>query len=781
MRVVSPPETTEADEPRSDARAPPRSGVVGQVPALPGSAGVHRVRRPRLSLSRSGSHPGASRVRRGAAGTAGLLALSLLGAGPPPVVAQQPPDSTKTPVDSLKTARDSLKAPADSVKFALQGLRVEAARPTITGGGASAVEMRLDSALFLPSPTLAEVLREMPLIRVRRNSRGEVQPSLRGMEEREIAVLLDGVPVTLGWDNRTDLSVVPLTAAREVRLVRGLSSVLAGPNALGGVVEVRIAGASLPARRTRPLRLRSGVDQTGGVALSGEAEHLWRAEASGGGGAGGETAAGGAGGAGGVWLRYGGGYRQSDGAPLARGLGPRARAENGLLVNSDLQHLNGFLALRYQGAGGGPWLSLSSSGFRAERGVVPELHLLGGPAPEPRFWRIAEQWRSVTSLSGGSGWGKTPWGSGDLEASVGIDVQHLEIDAFDSIAFRDSVDGETGNDRTLTFRLLGDHTAGPGILRSAFTFADTWHEQVLAGEAPADFRQELWSLGVETEQPLYGRGGSPGASLTAGFSVDGSSTPGTGDKPSSPAIWEWGARVAGRFSLSHRVDLHGGASRRARFPALRERFSGALGKFVPNPGLGAVVLRVGELGATARPARGLELQGTLFQQRLDGSIVRVLVEEGKFQRQNRGQTRSTGAEILVIWRVRGFDVRGDLSLQNISLREGEGEPRMRPEYQPEVAGGLRVARSFAGVLQAHAGLEVLGTQFGANAETGDFDRVGSSAYLELGAAARVGSGLAGLPPLTVSAVLENLTDEGIFDQLGLPRPGRTLRIQVEIF
>ena len=86
-----------------------------------------------------------------------------------------------------------------------------------------------------------EVLRSMPLIQIRQNSRGEVQPALRGSEDRQITIIMDGVPLSIGWDHRTDMSIIPLTAARSVTLVRGLSSILYGPNTLGGVVEVDVA------------------------------------------------------------------------------------------------------------------------------------------------------------------------------------------------------------------------------------------------------------------------------------------------------------------------------------------------------------------------------------------------------------------------------------------------------------------------------------------------------------------------------------------------------------
>lgn len=709
--------------------------------------GPHR-RDPRRGRARSGAR---------AAIAAAALVAAVAVAVPGPVRGQQ----DTVPPDTAAQERP------DTLRFHLRALEVEATRPTITGGGASGVELQLDSVPVPPSPTLSQVLEEMPLIRVRQNSRGQVQPSIRGMEEREIAVLVDGVPITLGWDNRTDLSVVPLTAARTVEMVRGLSSVLAGPNVLGGVVEVGITRGPVADSLGTPFRLQSAVDHTGSVNLAGEVRSLFRP------------------GGGKLLVRAGGGYRESDGVELADGIRDRQPPGTGdLLLNSDLEYGNGFLAARWQ-APGGAWLSLSTMGFRAERGVTPELHLLGSEEPAPRFWRIPEHWRSVTSVSGGTGWGETPWGRGDLEASVGLDVQHLEISSFDSFAYRDSVGGEVGDDRTVTLRLLGDHTLGAGTLRGALTLAETRHERTLQPGGSDAFEERWWSLGVETEQPLDPEA-TPGGGLydpriTLGVSVDGSSYPETGDKPARDPIWGWGGRLSGTVRAADGlVDLHGGVSRKVRFPALRELFSGALGKFVPNPDLGPVTLKVGEVGATLH-AEGLELQGIVFQQRLEGSIVRAVVEGGQFQRQNRGETRSTGLELVANGELGPVAVRGDLTLQDVSLRGDDGqELAERPEYQPELVAGLHATAPLVLGLRARGSVEYLGSQFGTDPRTGESVELDPSTYLEIGLERRLFDGKGALPPVRLAASVDNLTDEVIFDQLGLPRPGRTLRIQLEM-
>lgn len=651
---------------------------------------------------------------------------------------------------------DTLDVPPDTARYRAAELRVETTRPSTRSGGGSSVELLTDSAAASPSPALSDLLREMPLVRVRRNSRGQVQPALRGMEERQVAVLVDGVPLTLGWDNRTDLSVVPLVAARRVEMVRGLSSVLAGPNVLGGLVEVEVVGDRDPIEPPGPHRVRVEVDQTGALAASARVARLWRP--------GNDR----------LLVRAGGGGSLSDGVPLASGVVQPTGGDR--LLNSDREHANAFLAARWR-AEGGAWASLSSMAFRAERGVTPELHLLGSDEPAPRFWRIPVHWRSVTAVSGGTGWRRTPLGEGDLEASVGVDVEHLEIDAFASPAYGETVSGEVGDDRTLTLRLLGDHTLGAGTLRSSFTWAETWHEQVLPS-GRSEFRQRLWSAGLEAEQPLAPGGGGgwlAEPTITVGGSLDGASTPQTGGFPAQPPMDGWGVRGAFSVLAAGIARIHGGVSRKVRFPALRELYSGALGKFEPNPALDPETLEVGELGVTARPGPH-ELQLTLFEQRLDGAVVRAVTPEGLFRRVNRGGTRSTGAEAVANLRLGSWSTRADLTLQDVRLRGGEeGE---RPEYQPEVAAGLRLDGPAPAGARLRLAADVTGRQFGANPATGAFEALDETLWLEAGLRRTFAEGPGALPGFGLRLAVTNLADAAVFDQLGLPRPGRTFRLEV---
>jgi iron complex outermembrane receptor protein len=647
-------------------------------------------------------------------------------------------------------------SPPDSV-VAIGGLTVRVARPVTTAGGASALTVGIDSVPAAPAPTLEDVLRRMPLVQIRENSRGEAQPQLRGMESRRVAVLVDGVPITLGWDNRADLSIVPLTAARQLTVVRGLSSVLHGPNALGGVVLVSIGDGSTEVEPP-PMQLAGGLDNLGNTSLALGLATLFDGDA------------------GELVLRAGGGYRNRSAVPLASGVEQLSLGDPDERLNSDFEHGNGYVVARYE-ADGGEWVSLSSFGFVSERGVPPELH-----TTDPRLWRYPKSSRWVTALSAGTGWSQTPWGQGDLEASVGLDFGETGIDTYESLAYDSINGGEEGKDRTLSLRLLGDHTLGAGILRSAFTLAETRHKELIEPDERATYRQRLWSLGIEVEQPLFDGGGSaPRARLSVGVSVDGSDTPETGGRPSRDAIWDWGARAGGTLAIGDgNVLLHGGLSRRVRFAALRELYSGALGRFVVNEDLDPEVLGVAELGLTAG-TRGLELQVVGFYQRLTDAIVRVSLGDGRLQRQNRDRIRSLGVELLATYQWPRFSLTGDLTIKDVTQEDPTvPEGQEHPEYQPWIAGGLGLSAPLGFEIWSTGRLRHLGPRYCVHPDLDGQVRLSSDTWLDLELGR--GFGLGGYSRrLELVLALDNITDTAVYDQCGLPQPGRLLRLQFRIF
>jgi iron complex outermembrane receptor protein len=653
----------------------------------------------------------------------------------------------------------------DTALYHLTPVTVQAARPRTTTGGASAVDVALDSAVVRPAPTLEQVLRTVPLVVIRANSRGEAQPALRGGEDRQIAVLVDGVPITLAWDHRSDLSVVPVTAARSVTLHRGLSSLLHGPNALAGAVEVDIARGSREDTPPPPFVVDAGVDHSGARSVAVTSGGLREA-------------------GGGRWLvRAGAGYRGSDGFVLPRTLArggadarTRLTADGERRLNTDVDAVDGFLALRRVGRGGA-WASLTTAGQRLSRGVAPEAHTV-----DPRLWRYPFQARGLGALSAGTGMRATPWGRGDLEASLGVDAGRTEIDEYDGLDYRAVVGGERGDDRTVTARILGDHTLGArGDLRMALTFADVSHEEIVGGGPAAGYRQRLWSLAAESDWRL------PLAvplRVSAGAAADGADTPESADKPALGRLWDWAGRAGATATLRNGVVVvHASGGRRARFPALRELYSGALGRFLENPDLRPEVQWVGEIGATLRQGRG-RLQIVGFHQTLDDAITRIPVATAsgnRFQRVNLGQVRARGLEVLADATAGALSLGASLSVQRVRGR-GDAGNETELEYEPAVHGGVWAEAPLPG--GARFGLDARGTgaQRFIDLDSGSLATLAPGLRLDASLSRGFEIGTSGpWRRLELRLAVENLADQPLYDQAGLPQPGRTVRLQARFW
>lgn len=230
--------------------------------------------------------------------------------------------------------------------------------------------------------------------------------------------------------------------------------------------------------------------------------------------------------------------------------------------------------------------------------------------------------------------------------------------------------------------------------------------------------------------------------------------------------------------------LHGGVSRRSRFPALRELYSGALGRFEPNPGLRPELMTATEIGGTLRDG-GAELQAVVFHQRLTDGIVRSTVTVdgvSKFQRVNQDEVRSTGLELLGSAEVgRHVLLRSDLTLQHVrGLTEGGEEVEL--EYEPTAAGKVGVDLALPDRWTAAADLRFASEQFCQNPEIGGLEGFDTEPQVDVEVGRRFSLGRGGtLQRIQASLLLDNVGDAAVFDQCGLPQPGRMLRLQLRLW
>lgn len=647
----------------------------------------------------------------------------------------------------------------------IKEVTVASSRPVATAGGASAVETAVDSLETPVAASVEEVLRELPALHVRTNSRGEAELSARGSESRQVAILLDGIPITLAWDARADVSVIPAAGLQEVTYTRGLSSMLHGPNVLGGVVE-----ASLTERPTRNARrsaqLSIGADDTGAFATE-VAAALPAAAGSG------------------RWItRAGLGFRNSPGEPLARTVDEPVETGDGLRLNTDAERVHGFLSLRYE-HDSRAWITLTGSSFREARGIAAELNV---PDEQARFWRYPHVSRTMAALSAGTGFRPSLLGGhGQLQASLGYDQGQSQIEAYASRDYDEVIAFDDGEDHTLTARLVADHTLGAkGKVSGAFTWTDIRHdESIPAGDFA--YQQQLMSIGLEhTWRPLRARGWVRSLNLSWGAAYDRAVTPKTGGRARQGALSELGGRLGVSLVVGEsRTILHAGISRRGRFPALRELYSGALDRFLPNPDLEPEKLLTAEAGVTRRFGRG-EVQAVLFRNLLEDAVVRTTLDDGtgRLMRVNRDELESQGLELLVNGRLGPVALTAGATAQSVTLTDTEAQASHRPENLPELFGDLTVNFPLPLGLEGRTRLEYTGDQSVIDVGTGNDAKLDGKAILHASLSREwpFGVALAGgmLRRVTARLTAENLGDVALYEAWGLPGPGRRFRLELRM-
>lgn len=653
-------------------------------------------------------------------------------------------------------------ARADSASQRLGAVSVSAARSAGVIGGAGAVVIKPGELRSSPAPSLDQALRESPFVLVRQNSRGEMEISVRGSDSRQAAVLMDGVPVTLGWDHRTDPSLIPVTGAERLVIVRGLGSLLNGPNTLGGSIEITHDAFGQPA--AGHLTAGLGLDQYGAtVGTLGYGRRL----AEFGGGA--------------LSLLAGGAHRQRDGVALPNGAVDTTSAD-GLRTGTDLKQIDGFASLRWNNRRGSS-VGLMLSAYDAERGVPPEENIRS-----PRLWRYPYARRSVSMLSANTGTFKTPLGQGSLEVGVGINDGDFKIETFTNRSYTTVNGSELGDERTLTTRALLTHSLGIATLRASYTGADIKYAETLTPAAAVDYRQKLTSTGAEIDVPLGAR-----TRVAGGVVFDKSTTPLTGGRtPGQEPFDNTGWRFGASHELTSRVRLHASASERSRFPALRELYSGALNRFRPNPDLKPETLRGYEAGFTVSQAVSSMTQSSLqvigFRHRLNDAVVRItLSNPTRFQRINRDRIESSGAEILggFVFGAnpdRAVSLNGDATIQSIKIFDQTANNLQRhAENNPERRGRVELGVPVVAGIRGFATARYTGTQYCLNADTQTeqtlkSQTVGDVAVQRTFSIARSGP----FRWLRALVSFDNVGNNIVYDQCGLPQPGRTLRVTMSV-
>ncbi|NJC08786.1 iron complex outermembrane receptor protein [Polymorphobacter fuscus] len=592
---------------------------------------------------------------------------------------------------------------------------------------------------------VAEMLRFLPGVSAKTNSRGETIARVRGAEERQTQVFLDGAPLAVPWDGRIDLGVLPAGLVRSVEVAKGAVPIEYGTNAVAGAID-----------------LRTGDDATG---VHGMAQVGSDGFATG-------SVVGGAA-VGSFHMMFAASGVTRDAEPVAdRAALPFSQAADGGRTNTDLDSVSLFGALGYAG----PVVAARASLLRVttRRGIAPESDRDPAVAA-PRYWRYPDIDLTQLTLNASADIGEAT----TLRAVGWRQWFSQSIDAYSNASYTVRRTRQDDEDDTLGARLVLATAIAPFDLRLTSSAQTSRHAQVdtnlqtgVAGPRLV-YRQNLFTVGAEVDAPL-----GP-VKATAGVAYDRATTPLTGDKPAQPATdaVAFSLAVQGDVARDTTLTLSGG--RRTRFPSARELFGEALGRFLINPDLRPETAWLADIelawqGATAN------LVVNPFYQRGAGTIGQRVVRVNGVslrKRYNQSGTRTYGVDAQAnVALMAGLDAEIFGTVMSARADPGDAAFRrllQRPAY--EVGGALRY-RPFDALL--------LRGEYRRVGPAVDLDAAGNRAELAAGdevnlraqwRVARIGSSA-----VSVTMAVDNLGNDVITPQLGLPSPGRMVRFGVRI-
>ena len=640
----------------------------------------------------------------------------------------------------------------DSVPRRIEGVVVKTRQAPTLVGGSGTVDVSPDSLRTAPGVTLDQALRTVPFVTARTNSRGETELSVRASDSRQPAIMLEGAPLSAGWDGRADPGLIPLTGAAGLRVTRAAPSLLLGPNVMSGVVEVSLLDDATEPR----VLLAAGGDATGGITsrAMGSGRHVT--------------------GAGRLVFSGGLGLRQRSYLVTPGAFVDPARLDGAERTNSDLRQVDGFGAIRWSNATGA-YASAMLTTIRGNRGVIPEAHIAA-----PRYWRQPEADRAVTVVTAGTGAFETPAGYGSLQMRASLNQGHSFIQQFANAAYGTVTGSERGRDHTAALRIIGEHSWGSrGDIGLGVSLQQVDYRESLNAAASQLYRQQLWSVGVETDYEL-----TDGLQVAASAALDGFATPKSGDKPALGDRQAWALRAGVTRTFDGGVSLNAAAISRSRFPSLRELYSGALGRFLANPDLRPERLNGFEAGASLARG-GWRWQAIAFHQQLDDVILRInLPSPSRLQqRVNRDGQRTTGLELLGALTTAHQTYLADLTLQDARIFDPtQPSGRRQVEYQPRVRGSVTAVTPLAVGWRGTAAANLFGSQFCLNPDASAYSRLPTTGRADVmvdrSFVARAGAAL--LRSVRVLVAVDNVTDALNWDQCGLPQPGRVFRVGIEV-
>ena len=591
-------------------------------------------------------------------------------------------------------------------------------------------EERID---LTTSTNVSDALDTLPGVFLSIGTRNERTFTIRGFNQRYVPIFYDGIPIYVPNDGYVDAGKLPTANISEITVTKGNSSVLYGPNAMGGVINIL---------SKKPEKSFEGNFRMGGRQASTMESSLYLGSKL-------EK----------FYFTVNGSYLNSDGYKVSSDFTPTPNQGDGTRENSDIDQLNGAVKFGFTPAEGHEY-ALGINTIDSEWGVPPNV------SPDSaRYWRFTE-------------WKKTTYyfiGDSKLTDQLSTKIR-LYRDTYYNVL--DSYDNDTYSSQTKKYAFhstYDDYTDGGSLtLRSryiplnltsfSFHYRDDVHkEQDGSGYSWETYETEMFSFGLEDDFRILD---NLSLVVGAGYDLQKPKYANGGELRDDDTSFNPMAGL--HWNCMEDLGLHLSVGKKTRFPTLKELYSGLMGKNEPNPNLEAEEAVNYEIGAE-KSLPGRNFVGlNLFYSDIKNLIVSKEIAKKVDQYQNIGKASYKGLEFTF---KSGFFENNMFELSYTYLDAKDNSPDRTSDHLAENPEHKIYASDLFEICQwvsLFGKVEWYSERWYEDYDTGEWKTLDGFVTMDFKVIGTISE------HFTVEAGVKNLFDKNYALSEGFPREGRTL-------
>lgn len=463
--------------------------------------------------------------------------------------------------------------------------------------------------------------------------RNESMVSVRGFDLRQVPVYMDGIPVYVPYDGYVDLARFTTFDLAAIDVSKGFSSILYGPNSLGGAINLVSRKPSKKLEYDGSLGMINENGYKGNINIGSKLDKFY--------------------------FQGGFSYLDRDSFRMSSNFVPTANENGGQRDNSyrtdqKISFKVGWTPSEKSEYAFGYINQQGEKGNPVYTGNDPLNTLL----LKPRYWQWPD-WdkESLYFISNSSFDDKNSFKT------------RLYFDRFKNTL--DSYDDATYSTQTKPYAfesIYNDYTYGGNLeyntrfipkneLKVAFQFKEDAHRENNLGEPVRHFIDNTVLIGIEDIYKVNSKLTIiPGVSYNIRKNTEAedynSTTKVISDYPSADASDAFNAQVGFFYHLNQDQKLGATVSQKTRFATIKDRYSYRMGTAIPNPDLKPEKATNYELNYTANLFSKITFQTALFYSSLTDAILSVSnVQPGKSQMQNFGKAEYLGVEAQINYSV----------------------------------------------------------------------------------------------------------------------------------